>query len=264
MNLNRVFVSVIIFLGTFTLIFSFIPSAFYTYQTEYSNPSTHDKDVADYFNNANITLYANSWDFNITLGNMEYNQSGLPEGHRVEFHWNNDYYPIGSLPYALYVRHAYPSWLFGWWLDYHYMDVTEPFRTMASFNGTYFYAVTKDHFLNLADGSNSTYYEVECEHVSQNFIVLPINDSYSLEDSWDLGELQVLSSYEIDFEAMKPSAWVLLTQLLSFQSPDLGISGTGGTILNYLLGITIWASISILIYAIVTSLIPLISGWRGG
>lgn len=62
---------------------------------------------------------------------------------------------------------------------------------------------------------------------------------------------------------MKPSAWTLLAQILTFQSPDLGIPGIGGTILSYILGAGIWASIVLLIFAAVTSVIPTISGWRG-
>lgn len=257
------FVTIFIFLGVFAVLIGFMPGGFFTYQPEYIAPTTQSKEVAEYFSANNITLYKNQWSFDINLGETKSNQSSLPDGHSVEVHFYESY-PAPIYGNVFEIRHAFPSWFFGLWLDFHRLipddltlsKITNPVNARIGL-------LYKQDMLDIAGGTNSSIFTAYCEHITISIVVLPVNSSLSLEDSWDAGQLHVLSSFEIDFEAMKPSAWTLLAQILTFQSPDLGIPGDGGAILSYIIGAGLWAAIIILAFAAITSIIPTIPGWGG-
>ena len=91
-------------------------------------------------------------------------------------------------------------------------------------------------------------------------IILKGNGTDTLGDSWDAGVLDYSLNYEIDFEAMKPSAFLLIGQLLTFNNPDFGIPGLFGEIVGYAVSLGIWALIIIISYTVITKLIPTIQG----
>ena len=114
--------------------------------------------------------------------------------------------------------------------------------------------------LNLQINENASYFTMECEHLTMNFVVHTYNSSWTLSESWDNGYLTVLASYEIDFDAMKPSAFTLIGQLITFKNPDFGLPGILGEIFNYSFGVAFWIIIAIIIYTLVTRLVPTIQG----
>lgn len=91
-------------------------------------------------------------------------------------------------------------------------------------------------------------------------MILRGNNSQTLEDSIADGVLLYSFTWEIDFDAMKPSIWVLLGQLISFQNPDFGIPGLFGSIITYTLGLVSWAIIILIAYTLISKLIPTIQG----
>lgn len=252
-------------IGIFALLIGLMPSEFYFYQADYETPfGGQDQEVVDYFSANNITIYTNTWVFNISYPNMVWNETGFSSGHRIEFHWIEG----GSalLPYkGIFIRHAYPSPLGDWWLFWNRMYLIEPYLSRAGSGSILVvqgeeYGIEKHQLLNLQTNINSSYFEVSDGEVRANFFVLNTGDYESLEDAWDSGELHVLSSYEIDFEAMKPDAFTLITQLVTFQNPNFGIPGDFGTVLNYSFGIGFWIVTALIIYTIITKLIPTIQG----
>jgi hypothetical protein len=263
-SLNYVFVFLFVALGIFFILISAMPGELIAMQPEYNAPNIKDKEVASYYSANNITMYAQSWSGYLTLGNMISNDSGLPNDNRVEVHF------IADASNYLEFRHAYPSWLFGLWTDYHLMKVQEPYLSKIigfSHPGVFMinpmdgYWIFKEELVALETSANSSIFVVACEHITENFVILPYNSSYAtLEDSFNAGKIHVLSSYEIDFDAMKPSAWMLITQLLTFQSPDLGLPGDAGLIINYVMGVGIWAAIVLIFYTVITRVIPTIQG----
>lgn len=265
------FIVIFVFIGVFAILITTMPGDFLEKQPDYVSPRTQNKAVEEFFSTNNITAYKNSWSFIITYPDgYAYNQSGLADGHRVEVFWKN---PFTIGPYnVLEFRHAYPSPLGSWWLWSNNMRVQEPYLTVMGepYDPDLMYSpsrigeyIDKTQMLRLSSNGNSSYFVVSDGQVNQNFVVANPGSYANLSDAWDAGELQILSSYEIDFEAMKPSAWTLLAELLTFQAPRLGIPGDAGAILSYILGAGIWAAIILLIFAAVTSVIPTISGWRG-
>jgi hypothetical protein len=267
MELNGTFVFIFIFLGVFAVLIAFMPSDFLIYQTDYIMPTTQDQEVVSYFDANNITVYTYTWSFDIYYPDgYAYNQSGLENGHRIEVFWKN---VAGILPYeVLEFRHAYPSPLGDWWLFFNRMKVQEPYLTkmgeMENPDPNYLgYRIDKTQLIRLSSNDNSSYFIVSDGTITQNFIVLNPGSYANLSDAWNAGHLHVLSSFEIDFDAMKPSAWTLLTQVLTFQNPDLGIPGDAGAIISYIIGAGIWAAIILLIFAAVTAVVPTIPGWKG-
>lgn len=265
-SLNRMFIVSFMMLSLFTVIFAYMPSQFFAYQTGYYNqPVIEDREVAEKFNAMDLTLYKNTWSFNISFGEMQYREgvdAGLPEGHRLEFHWH--YSPVvGSVSVpVIEIRHACPSWFFGLWLDFHRLRLISPYDEIAQTSTPDL--ITKEALLNLAQGNNYASFKVACEHICVQFLVVPYNQSWTLSESWDNGKLHVLCSYEIDWEAMKPSAWTLLGQLLTFQAPDLGVPGIGGKIISHIVGAILWSCMILLIYAAITRLIPMVKGGLEG
>lgn len=245
-----------------------MPSEFFEYQADYAPTGGQDQEVVEYFTANNITLYSETWSFNITADNMEALEDIPAPDHQVEF-W---FYQGNSGDHFIQLRHAEP-W-FWFWLIAHYIEPIEPFRSAMSYTGyagenTGFLPVihwqpiiTRDNIFELADGGDDCVFIASCSHLSLSIALVNYNTSEydSLEESFDAGVLTVLSSYEIDFDAMKPTAFTLIAQLITFQEPDFGIPGIFGTIINYSIGIVFWITIAIIIYTIVTRLVPTIPG----
>jgi hypothetical protein len=91
-------------------------------------------------------------------------------------------------------------------------------------------------------------------------LIIKANGTDTLSESIDNGVLLYSITWEIDFDAMKPNVFMLLAQMLTFQSPDWGIPGLLGEILSYIIGLGFWATIILIVYAAITKLLPTASG----
>ena len=174
---------------------------------------------------------------------------------------------MGGLPYGVFleVRHTNPGFM-GWWTEYHWLEVQEPYATIAGIDkDAYFKGLQKEEVLRLFDEQyNASYCEFACDHLNVKLFIVSANQSWTLEESWDNGELKLFTSYGIDWTATGTSMWTIMFQLLAFQNPELGIPGIGGTILTLGFGGGLWACIAILAFALITAVIPFVSGWGGG
>lgn len=270
-SLNRVIVVSFVFLGLFTLLFQLMPSEYFSNQTDYAAPTTYENEVAKFYSTHNLTLYKNQWNFNITRGGHEYLENVPAQDHRIECYWDFEYiyYEGGAVGMmgVIYFEHSWPSWFFGLWRESHKLELTGPYQVETIYysennvgHNLPYWAISKERLLQLAKGKNYTFFEMSCGHITANFVITPTNASWTLEQAWDNGKLHVMMSYEIDWEAMKPTAWTLIGQLLTFKAPDLGVPGIGGQILSYMIGAVLWVAIAITIYTIATRLIPAVRG----
>lgn len=257
-------VTIILIMGIFAVLYGLMPSELFISQPDFVDIATQDKEVVTYFSANNITVYSYTWVFDISYPGYENNQSGLADGHLIEFFWRN---AGGALtPYeVLEFRHAYPSFLGDWWLFSNNMAVQEPYLTKmgareAVGDARPEFLIDKTQLLRLSDNGNSSLFEVSDGEVTQNFVVMNPGNYSSLSDAWTAGQLHVISSYEVDFDAMKPNAFWLLAQLVFFQNPDFGLPDMLNQTVGYGIALTFWIVIAILIYTIVTRLIPTING----
>lgn len=262
-SLNYAIVVMICTLGIFAALIALLPGELIANQPDYVNPSTRDQTVVAYFSANNITLYQNTWSFNIShgaTGNQVQNQSGLPDGHYLQVRWG------GFTGDPIQFRHAYPNWLFGWAgvLDYHNLRLTDKYVSILGPTNSYYTSgfpyIYKEQLLLIAGNGNTSTLEVYCEHIQVTFVVMPTNTSQTLSQAWDSDDLTFLMSYGIDFDAMKPSAFTLIGQLVTFQNPELGIPGQFGDLLTYIFGLGFWVVVALIIYTITTRLIPTLQG----
>lgn len=249
----------IVTVGVFAMLFSLMPSDLFAYQEDYNPVGGADPVVVDYFNARNITLYKSTWYFNFTFSygdHMEVLEDVPVTDSQIEFHGWQDIYGSKHIEF----RHAEPSWFFGLWLQYHFLDLSDAdFAKCGS--GNFPWLLTRTMVVeDLALDTNSSAFLMSCDHVSLSVVILNTGDYATLADSWDAGEITVLTSYEIDFDAMKPSAFTLITQLITFQDPDFGIPGMFGDIINYLFAVGFWIVVAIIIYTIITKLVPTVQG----
>jgi hypothetical protein len=268
-SLNYAFVLMMVTLGIFAALIAAMPGELIAKQPEYTGPTTQNKEVVAAFSAYDITVYKYTWVFNITTNTMQSQPLNYSGTNFIEFHWDKMYTSMffEHEPIGITVRHAYQDyflWIIPTGLGYHFLDLTDPSKSNAQLTpfpdvGLLKYFLRKENLLALQQG-NGSYFEVACEHFKANFLVSSTSNSSSLAQSWDAGQLHVLSSYEIDFDAMKPSAWQLMAQLVTFKKPDLGIPGDAGSLLSYMLGIGFWITIALLIYTLVTRILPWIRG----
>jgi len=216
--------------------------------------NVQDKQVADYFSANNVTIYNSTKSFNLTEGEEYQFDFGLGDDEKVEFNWNYG---------LLEVRHL-TKVFFGWWWAWHILEIQEPWLSKGNV-GAGKGSLTKEGLLLLFNEDyNASYYECRCSHISLKIFVMTYDQSWTLEESWDNDKLQFMISYDIDWTATGTSMWNVMGQLMSFSNPDLGVPGVGGTILNIGVGGALWACIVILFFALITSVIPFIGGWKGG
>jgi hypothetical protein len=263
----------VVAIGLFGFLVGLMPSDFFLNQSDYDVPTSRNQFTVSYLTANNLTVYSQTFSTTLNYPDYYYNQSGLPDDHRVEVFWEDQ--GTALIPYpVLYFKHAFPGVLGNLWLDYAYLEVQEPYLTtmgekspegqaledLSLLDLPVSASIDKTQLLRLSNNGNSSYFIVSDGVVTQNFVVMNPGNYSSLETAYDAGILTILSSYEIDFELMKPNAFNLIAQLVTFQNPDFGIPGMFGEIITTGFSIAFWIVIAIIIYTVVTRLIPTIQG----
>jgi len=251
MNLNKMFVFIFVFFLMFSALLVTMPSDFKLLGI---GASVEEKEVAEYFSANNVTIYNNTKSFNLTEGDEYQFYFGLGEDEKIEFWWNYG---------LLEVRHL-SKVFFGWWWSWHVLRILEPWASMADVGSAYGTLDKEGLLLLFNEDYNASYWECSCEHIMLKIFCMTYNQSWTLSESWDNDKLKFMISYNIDWEATGTSMWGVMGRLMSFQNPDLGIPGLGGTLLNIGVGGAMWACVVILFFALITAVIPWISGWKGG
>jgi len=223
--------------------------------------SVQDKEARDFFTEHDITMYNHTLSLNLTYPESKKYDYGLPSPQQLDFWWGEEFVLGYSIGAVLELRHLVAE-VWGWWYDWHRLLVQEPYASQVVQPDL---GLTKADILALwNEDYNASYCEFGCTHISVKLFILTFNQSWTLEESLNNGKLNLFTSYEIDWAATGTSMWHIMMQLLAFQNPELGIPGIGGTILTVGFGGALWACIAILAFALLTSVIPTVAGWRGG
>ena len=241
-------------IGLFSLLFSLIPAQFF--EASYSASIGVDKEVAEYFSTANVTLYGNAGSDNMSYQYSSYDDhpgapefgSGLPENQYVEVWWGDT---MGNP--QLEFRHIEAVW---WGRQLHdYLRFELPNKTRV------WYLHPDWIELNYDDAINGSVYYTWCNHISVSTIITFNQSEYStIKEAMLDGELGYVLSYEPNWNASSVSAFTILGQLLTFQNPDLGIPGDAGIVFNTMVALPFWIMTAILILLVIQSLIPFIKG----
>jgi len=236
---------IFVFLALFMVVFASMPGDYIA--TYFASSAGVDQDIADYYSLANVTMYNQAENFSLSYpeGQIDFDM-GLPGGQRVQFLWGNDIWSkiIG-------VRHLTDEF-FGIWYGWHRLK----FDGLGDSLGI----LRPDLVTNWDDSINGSLFWADCNHIRVSMFVQPNGTYTDIGESYDNNELRFIISYEVDWNATQISAFNVLGKLLMFQSPDLRIPGTGGTIINMVVSAPIWSMIAILIIKIIQSVIPFIRG----
>jgi len=240
--------------GLFGLLFSLIPPQFF--EASYSASIGVDKEIAEYFSVANVTMYSNLGSDNMTYPYSSYDHhpdppqfgEGLPENQYLEVWWGQELTPYSTLEF----RHIE----LGWW------------RTLIGYlrfelpNKTRFWYLDADTLEFVYDDAiNGSAFNVWCNHISVSTIFTFNHTAYNtITEAWNDGKLDYVLSYEPNWNASSVSASTIMWQLLTFQNPDLGIKGDAGTVFNWMVALPFWVMTAILILIVMQSLVPFIRG----
>jgi len=257
MNLNKMFVFIFVFMLVFAALLVTMPGEFRLLGI---TADVQDKEAEEFFNEADILMYNNTLTLNLTYPESKKYDFDLPSGQKLDFWWGEEYvlgYSVGAM---LELRHL-ENELWGWWYQWHRLIVQEPYASQVQNPD---WGITNAEILELFDEDyNASYCEFSCSHISVKLFITTYNQSWTLAESIANGKITLYTTYNVDWTSTGVSMWHVMMQILAFQNPDLGIPGIFGQILAAGFGGGLWACIAILVFALITSVIPTISGWRG-
>lgn len=238
-----------------------MPTDFFVNQPEYSALYQENAEIEAEFNALDLTTYSS---FGNDTAEYEYSSyEDAPDapqwqtqvaGRIIEVWWGPIPY-IGTTP-SFEVRDTEIRNFLG----YEYPVMLE--RANLIINGEALEAGSLNTYtmeaIGIEDNYNATI-EVQASYIRTSLIIRA-NDTMTLGESFTAGVLQYSISYEIDFDAMKPSAWLLIGQLLTFQNPDFGLPDELENIIGYGISLGIYIVVALIAYTIITKLIPTIQG----
>lgn len=277
-SLNHAFIFLVVVLSVFAALYGLMDTEFFTNQGTFTLEYREAIDVRESFQSSDLELYSMTG-----LDNMTYTYSSLYDhpsapqfnvsgiDRYAEVWWSvGDYY----IP-AIQIRDVAPTWWGGYgdikkctWKTVDGVPITHGVHGLSFISeaeGTYL--GTDYNYTDLTDNwdpeTGTSQFYAQTYNFQVSIMFMPTNTSQTIREAWNSGEISYVMSYELDFDAMKPDAWSLVAQLVSFQTVDLGIDGDAGTFFSYALSVAFWAAVAILIFALVTSVVPTISGWGG-
>ncbi len=260
-SLNYAFVVIIAIVGIFAVLYAAMPIELFLNQADYI-PNLVNQEVKETFEATDLAVYSS-----FAQDTMIYDYSSIGDApappqwettltnRYLEVWWGEEYIPdVGSIGKTFEIRDTEKR---SFIIDYFVM--LEWTTLTIEDDGTYVGPwLSRDNIESYGSQNNLTLSAVG-EYLSAS-IILRANGTDTLLEGWDNGILGYDLTYELDFEAMKPSAFLLLAQLITFQSPEFGIPGLFGEIISYVFGIAFWAAVALIAYTVVTKLIPTVQG----
>jgi hypothetical protein len=116
------------------------------------------------------------------------------------------------------------------------------------------------HYDNKTDTAT---FSAKCDHITLRFTITSNSTAYTLPDALKNRQpIHFISNWSFDFTAMGANIWSLLGSILTFQS-IVTENAMVNVVLNTLISIPIWVSITYILYKLITGLIPFLSGGTG-
>lgn len=264
--LGKLLIYTFTILGIFALLMGMVPGDFITAGQTYE-PSYRDAEIEETFDTSSLLIY----DY-IASDNMTYPYTsledapsapqwimGLPENQFLEIGWGIEKVGPWDLKVIL-ARHRQRNWIgpFSWYSTIANCYFYTPDGTSV---GVYLFKDTMEDYYSEATNGSAFYAK---GGVIQTSIVIRKNDtSQTMGENWDDGHFKYYLSYDVNWTLSGINAWNIVGQLLSFQTPNLGIPGTWGSFMSMLIAIPTWACVAYICYKIVMGIIPFVSGGSG-
>lgn len=267
--ISKVLIFLFVFLGGFALIIGAMPAEF-IHAGDIYNPTYRDVHIQEQFNINNMVVYDNMGMHNMTFipYRSVYNgpvppdwEAGLPTNQFLDVQWMVMGYPylelLGPVIQLKQVQKNY-FLIWSWYTD---IDTLAFSVYNGSLIGNY---LLKSTIVNNWDSkTNSSRFSARGNQISTNLLIKQTNASRTIGQNWDDHHLNYYISYDVNFTMMSMGAFGIVGQLLTFQSPNLGIPNPWGYFLNQLIAFPLWASIAYVAYKIIAGLIPWMSGGSG-
>jgi len=254
-SLNKKFITIFVFFGLFATLLATMPNEYLQMGV---GATVQDKEAVAFFSSQNVTIYNNTVLINMTSGTHQEIDWGLPSPEKVEFRWDTDIVYL-----TIQVRHLRKKFL-GFWYGWHRLKVQEPYRSLMHDPDLEQWMREQDIVTNFFSvESNSSYVELAGDIIIMKLFVKPTLSNETMQEAWDNGRLTLYSTYNIDWSQTSTGAWGVLMQMLTFQSPTFGLTGVFGSIISALITLSLWGSIALIAFAIITALLPFVSGWGG-
>lgn len=263
-SLNYAFVIIIVVVGVFAVIYAAMPSDLFINQSGYSNPNLVNQSVRERFEASDLISYSSFASDQMNLGYTSITDAPSPPqwnttivNRYIEVWWDIVSIPdVGPIGVAFQIRDTekrnFPV------IGDYYVNLE---TCQLYLNGTYIGPNLWRTTLEPYENETQVTLTAQGKFVSVSLILMSHSDTDTLGNSWDVVELlNYAITYELDFSAAKPSAWQLISQLVTFQSPEFGVPGLFGEVLSYMFGIGFWAAIALIAYTILTKLIPTVQG----
>lgn len=243
------------------VLYGLMPTNFFLNQAEYSITYQYSQQIAEEFSALDLTVYSSFGNDTMALGYTSYEDAPNPPqwetaivDRYLEVWYDYESIPeVGGSFKAFEVRDTEKR---SFIVEYPYMLERCGLYIEGEYVGIFLtenYVETYGQSKNVTVTAQGTYLRAS--------ILLKANGTYSsVYESWLNDVLDYSITYEIDFEAMKPSAFMLIGQLLTFQNPDFGLPDILENTIGYALSLGIWLVIALIAYTIITKLIPTIQG----
>jgi len=250
-SLIGTFVFAVSFIGIFVILVVTMPSQFYTTAPEYQQYS-----YPSFFNKEDIEYIAFMRNETINLGDIYYSvildftdPPEIAKGERgtINFKFTVEWYDNGWAISKQRINFQHIEWEWFTFRRRHPMYCfNEPDKTPS---------LSKANIVaNWDEEYNaSIIYPVSCNCiVTKVWFVDPNTTRNNISEAFDEGSLIVVMGFGFDDYQTSISAWSLVGQLLFFQAPQIH------PVLNAIIALPIWATISVLIYLLILKAIPFV------
>lgn len=235
----------VLFMSSFVMLIGLLPSEFtYTYKDyeQVYNGTARDLRASK------ITAWSQSENF--TISHPQSIKRVYTE-HDVRFAFST---VVGQKVFSIY--HV------EWYIPFTDVPVRGHFLETEPYQHIY---VTKERLFQSAfydSLEDTSQIEFACEHITISVIFQSPSENLTLAEAWDNGQLHLALNYEVDFTKMGSSVWTILASILTFQVISTGVLLID-IVLNTLISLPLYLSISYILYRVVTGLIPTLSGGGG-
>lgn len=260
-------------IGLFSLLFGLIPGEFFfaSYQASLGVSPV----ISEKFSVANVTVFSNSGSDNMTYTYSSLdNHPSAPQfstgatDEYFEVIWSLDGVIINGVIYSSYKTMQFRRVVTYWWgRDWENLAVYNRNNEQVGYEGPYVKGPNKESII-LSDTLLEAY-DDDAEgavlyargRVDASIIIGYNESAYSsIVNAWNNDELDYVLSYQPNFTVTDINQWGILAQLLTFQTPNLGIEGTPGVVFNFIVALPFGILIAILIIKLIQSVIPTIRG----
>lgn len=230
MSEDRTLIFTATFLGIFVLFLYMIPNVLFQFSTEIPDIEGKEIDVPDKWDTSSIGAGAILFDDDDSILYNSFVDLML-NTEELRVYWP---YGVPFLDYSIGIRHLHSFWIFN-----YYVDCGEP--------------LTYD-FINsiLDDGVASV--TMRCNDGDLQFLFQISYDdmSYaSFQDAWDSGDIMIwVGIRDTDLTEAHFSVWVLVGNLLTFQTPEIH------PLINALIAVPLWIGIVVSLLYIFDKLNP--------